>query len=110
MSSIVVGEYSGGSQLTQTINRYMQCSLHDEAGQDNSCSLRKSFRDAHFWGDWPSEPLNLQGYGIFRVAHVGIDAQMGDGQLGGFERESHLIAGLGIILEDEVYDASGGIK
>jgi hypothetical protein len=54
--------------------------------------------------------LNLQGYGIFPVAHVGIDAQMGDGQLGGFERESHLIAGLGIILEDEVYDASSGIK
>jgi hypothetical protein len=43
---------------------------------------------------------------FFLIAHVGVHTQGYDLFCGGVESEGHLIAGLGVIPEDQIHEAS----
>src|SRR5208283_415643 len=54
--------------------------------------------------------LHLESHGVFFVAHVGADVQASDFLCGGVKRESHLIAGEGIIGEDQVHRTGNRVQ
>ena len=55
-------------------------------------------------------PLNRQSHGILCFTHVGVYGQGNDRQFGRVTRDNHLIAGLGIVLEDLIPDVSNWVQ